>query len=208
MTPVFFYFTKTPFDSLRPKSLHRLLHAAFTRLHGQKGLFKKLVQFPAQRLGPAHYYVPGASSGKLLILELLFDAGDFHVHHAFWKGRISAAAPISPVSSSAAKSTFSIGWLRPNVAADAIPVRADRADHILVHAALPQQLRRLKAMLPRVKLKIDIVQKPHDGPGIRLAAIAQLARIPAPSRPPPSAHAGGERARGCIFSKEQALLLW
>ena len=81
---------------------HRFLTASL----GLEGLVHQLLQGPPRFSAPGGSH-PGAAGGKLLVLELLFQGADLHVRQLLL-GRISAAAPMRPVSSSAAKRTFSI----------------------------------------------------------------------------------------------------
>ena len=76
--------------------------------HGLQGLVQQGVQFPAQHLGALTDHVPGATGGELLVPLNFFFRLDSSMSVQLLLGRILAAAPMSPVSSSVAKSTFSI----------------------------------------------------------------------------------------------------
>ena len=69
--------------------------------------------------------------------------------------------------------------LRLHIHPVAVAVTAHRMDQFLLGAALSQKLRSLRAVLLRVHLKIDVVQKTCDLPEIAVLPVAQLPGVPA-----------------------------
>ena len=76
--------------------------------HGLDGLVDEIVQLPPQHFSPLADHIPGAAGGELLSLNFFFTDLTSR-SETLLEGRISAAAPMRPVSSSVAKRTFSIG---------------------------------------------------------------------------------------------------
>ena len=77
---------------------HSLIHLVLAGAHGQDGLGDQVLHRPPQTLRAGGDDLTGTARGEAVLLE----------------GRISAVAQMRPVSSSAAKSTFSIsctGWM-------------------------------------------------------------------------------------------------
>lgn len=70
-------------------------------------MLKEPVQLPAEALGAGSNDVAGAARSEFLVLEFFLRL-ETSISVTLFDGRISAADQIRPVSSSAAKSTFSI----------------------------------------------------------------------------------------------------
>ena len=87
--------------------LHFRIYGIFTCGHGLKRHFEKFVKLPAQLLRAALDHLTGTARRKSFALIFLFQRFQT-ISFVLFEGLISAAAQISPVSSSAAKSTFSI----------------------------------------------------------------------------------------------------
>ena len=83
-------------------------NTGFTAAHGEDGLFHQFLQRPAKTVSAGLDHVTGASGGELLVLVFLFFRLLTSMSMTLLLGRIRAAAPIRPVSSSAAKRIFSI----------------------------------------------------------------------------------------------------
>lgn len=75
--------------------------------HGEDRLLNERVKIPAEHFRAALDDLARAAGGKLLVLVLFLDGLDLKIADAL-TGRMSATAPIRPVSSSVAKRTFSI----------------------------------------------------------------------------------------------------
>ena len=55
-------------------------NTGFTAAHGEDGLFHQFLQRPAKTLSAGLDHVTGAAGGELLVLVLLFQTADLHVH--------------------------------------------------------------------------------------------------------------------------------
>lgn len=83
------------------------LHLRFAGAHGFNCHLEQPVKLPAQALCSYTDHIARAARSEFFILKFFLEARYLQIRYAF-EGRILTAAPMRPVSSSAAKSTFSI----------------------------------------------------------------------------------------------------
>ena len=151
------------------------------RPHGEDGALDERVQIPAEHLSAALDDLREQPAANFCPCNFFLTDLTSKVVHALARAH-EATAPIRPVSSSAAKRTFSIisccGSGRPSKCRP-VAVAGGRADQALIQSLFPHDLLRFDAVFVGIHLKVEVVQEAYGLPEVGLVAVAKLICVPA-----------------------------